>query len=375
MNASASLRPRRRFAGRFVLPALVAALALLAPRARAADFAFGADISSARDLESRGLQLKDTDGKVKPEMEILQNHGYNWVRIRTCVPEARLPQTAEYTIAMFQDAKKRGLKTLLDLHYSNAWADPTNEPTPAAWRDMTHEQRVKALFDYTSETITQMRLAGAMPDVIQVGNEIGNGMLWPDGKLPDHWDNFLDYLRAGINGIDAGRGNLPRPKIMIHVDHGGNVAKTKYFFDHLKAAGIPFDIIGISFYPWSHGTLVDLRDNLYFMATTYHKPIILVETGYYYTESRYFREIPGPFPETPEGQKEWLEAVTDIVLQTPEQLGKGVFWWEPAGGRGLTQRGYWDNEGNPQPVLDAFRKFAMPPHRTDGQDDGDWFLK
>ncbi|HVT87296.1 MAG TPA: glycosyl hydrolase 53 family protein [Tepidisphaeraceae bacterium] len=337
------------------------------PMARHADYAFGADLSSDKQLEEGGKKFKDTDGQVKPVFQIFRNHGYNWMRVRTCVPPVRLPQDAAYTVAVIQDAKKLGFKTLVDFHYSNSWADPTNEPTPSTWQAMSPKEMATALFEYTRDTVAEMAKADALPDMIQVGNEVSNGFLWPTAKLPENWDNFANLIYAGVNGIDAGRGNNKRPLIMIHVDHGGDLVKTKAFFDKFNTYNIPYDTIGFSFYPWSHGTLVDLKANFAFAATTYGKDVYLVETGYYYAPSRYFSAQPGPFPETPEGQAQWLDEVNRIVMDTPNGRGKGVFWWEPAGGQGLMQRGYFDPEGTPQPILNVFHKYALPTHRTDNQ--------
>ena len=150
---------------------------------------------------------------------------------------------------------------------------------------------------------------------------------------------------------------------MLHVDHGGDIPMTNTFFDKMADYKLDYDVIGFSFYPWSHGTLMDLRDNLRFTAKKYRKEIILVETGYYWRGSQYFRNDLPPFPETPSGQKEWMEAVNEIVLDTPDGLGKGVFWWEPMS-RG---RGYFDEGGKVQPIIGAFDKYSLPVKRTDGQ--------
>ena len=131
--------------------------------------------------------------------------------------------------------------------------------------------------------------------MVQIGNEVTNGILWPDGKLPEQWDNFAQLIYAGINGVDAGRGNGPRPKIMIHIDRGGDVAGTKAFLDKLDSYHVPYDIIGQSYYPWWHGSLNDLRQNLEFMARTYAKDIIVVEAAYNWTPTEY-KDKPAPFP-------------------------------------------------------------------------------
>jgi arabinogalactan endo-1,4-beta-galactosidase len=331
-----------------------------------AEYAFGADISSTFDLETKGKVFKD-NGVAKPAMQILKDHGYNWVRLRVCVEPARLPQTTAYTVEAAKQAKKLGMHWLLDFHYSNAWADPTNEPTPANWQGLSHAELVKTLYAYTRDTIEAFAKEDALPDVIQVGNEVSNGFLWPNAKLPEKWDDFADLIYAGVNGIDAGRGNHRRPRIMIHVDHGGDIPKTRAFFDKLHTYDIPYDMIGFSFYPWSHGTLMDLKANLAFAASTYNKDVVVVETGYYYEPSQYFRQTPGPFPETPEGQAEWLDAVNKIVMAVPNERGKGVFWWEPASNGGLVGRGYFDREGNAEPIVNVFHPYTRPAHRTDNQ--------
>ncbi len=126
-----------------------------------------------------------------------------------------------------------------------------------------------------------------------------------------------------------------------------------------------FDVIGQSYYPWWHGSLLELRDCLAFMAHRYHKDIILVEVAYNWKPAEY-RGRPAPFPETAEGQREFLEEVNRLVLATPEGLGKGIFWWEPAVTGGLRRRGMFDDDGNALPVLDVFDSFTrgkIPPRQ------------
>jgi arabinogalactan endo-1,4-beta-galactosidase len=158
---------------------------------------------------------------------------------------------------------------------------------------------------------------------------------------------------------------------MIHIDRGGDKAVTKYFFDKVMAHGIDFDVIGQSYYPWWHGSLLDLRENLVFMAETYKKDIVVAECAYNWRPTEY-RAAPAPFAESPEGQAAFLEAVNDVVMQTPGGLGKGIFWWEPAvplrGGGGLASRGMFDAEGNALPVMNVFDKWTRgkTPARAGG---------
>ena len=279
----------------FFVVCLGMAPSVLSQPLQAAEYVVGADLSFLKQAEEQGRVFKD-DGAPKPGLQIFKDHGYNWVRLRLFHTPTRLPNNLEYTIAMAKDARKLGFKFLLNFHYSDTWADPGKQFVPKAWEGKSHEELVQAVFDYTRDSVAAFRDAGVLPDMVQVGNEIIAGMLWPDGKLPDHWDNFADLLKAGINGVDAGRGNRSRPLIMIHIDRGADAKGTKGFFDKINAYKIPFDVIGQSYYPWWHGTLLDLRENLAFMANEYHKDIIVVEAAYNWRPAEY-RDKLAPFPE------------------------------------------------------------------------------
>jgi arabinogalactan endo-1,4-beta-galactosidase len=325
-------------------------------------YAIGADLSFLRQAETGGTVFKD-QGQARPGLQIFKDHGYNWIRLRLFHTPTQLPNDLAYTIALAREARQLGFKFLLDFHYSDTWADPEKQFLPQAWEGKTHAELVSLVFAYTRDTIRAFRDAGVMPDMVQPGNEIINGMLWPDGKLPDHWDNFAGLLKSAIAGVDAGRGDAPRPLIMIHIDRGGDVKGTKAFFDRWQSYGVDYDVIGQSYYPWWHGSLLDLRENLHFMAETYQKDIIVVEAAYNWRPTEY-KEGGAPFPETPEGQRDFLDEVNRTVLATPHHRGKGVFWWEPAVAPSpIHSRGMFDNEGNALPVITVFDRFAKgkPP--------------
>jgi arabinogalactan endo-1,4-beta-galactosidase len=164
-------------------------------------------------------------------------------------------------------------------------------------------------------------------------------------------------VKAGIAGVEAGKGNEPRPRIMIHIDRGGDKIRTKDFFDKLNSYHVNYDVIGQSYYPWWHGSLNDLRENMISMAQEYKRDIILVEVAYNWKTAEYLKRPP-PFPETPKGQKEFLVEVNRVVQETPGGLGKGVFWWEPAASGPLVSRSFFDDDGNALPVITAFDKFT-----------------
>jgi arabinogalactan endo-1,4-beta-galactosidase len=318
--------------------------------------AIGADVSFLPQAEQQGTVFRDHD-VAAPGLQILRKHGYGWVRLRLFNNPTMLPNNLAYTIAEAKQAKALGFGLLLDLHYSDDWADPAHQVTPLAWQKLKHRQLTEAVYTFTSDTIAAFAQAGAMPDMVQIGNEITSGMLWPDGKLPDNWDNFTDLLKAGIRGVADGSGSERKPKIMLHIDQGGNIETTQWFFSHVIAAGVPFDVIGQSYYPWWQGSLDDLKSNLAFMAHQYHKPIIVVETAFNWKQSddeteRKKKRV--PFPDTPEGQRDFLAAVASTVAATPDGLGRGVFWWEPAVCGPLARRGLFDDDGNALPALNVF---------------------
>ncbi len=208
---------------------LLAALCPVTPLiCRAADYMIGADLSFLAQAETSGTVFKD-NGQPKPALQIFKDHGYNWIRLRLFNDPAaastraapvrqNLPNDLPYTLSLAKDAKQHGFKLLLDFHYSDTWADPGKQFIPTAWQGKSHAELVTALHDYTRDTIAALRTAGAMPDMVQIGNEVTNGMLWPDAKLsganstPDGWPHFIDLLKAGISGIHDGRADAPRQK-------------------------------------------------------------------------------------------------------------------------------------------------------------------
>jgi arabinogalactan endo-1,4-beta-galactosidase len=336
-----------------------ALLALLsASSAGAQGYAIGADVSFLAKCEQDGMVFKE-NGQPVDVLALLRAHHYNWVRLRIFHDPAaasdKLPNDLPYTLALARRAKAMGFHLLLDFHYSDSWADPEKQPTPAAWSRLKHKQLVQQLFAYTRDTIAAFAQQGTMPEMVQVGNEITNGILWPDGKLPDNWDNFADLLKAGIAGVDAGRGTAPRPRIMIHIERSGDYDAAIWFYDNLIAHHVAFDVIGLSYYPFWHGNLAGLRANLHDLAQRYRLPIVVVETAFNWTPGAMTGKK-ADFPETPEGQLAFLRAVDAAVRSIPNGLGQGVFWWEPAAEGSLGGRSFFDNSGNVLPVIAAFDK-------------------
>jgi len=335
--------------------AVVLIFTALGVPSHAQQYAVGADVSFLASAEQQGVIFKE-NSVPKPALEILKDHGYNWIRLRIFVHPTDLPNDLPYTLALAKRAKALGFRFLLDFHYSDTWADPGKQFLPAAWQSLNHDQLANQIFVYTRDTIAAFRDAGVMPDMAQTGNEITNGMDWPDGKLPENWDHFAGLLRAAMQGVIAGSGDHPRPMMMIQIERSGDSAAAMAFFDKLDTYHLPWHVIGLSYYPRWHGSIKGLRQTLHDLALRYRKPIIVVETAYNWTPGDFIGKR-ADFPESPEGQKQFLAAVDAAVRATPEGLGLGVFWWEPAvAGGPLGGRALFDNQHNALPAITVFDK-------------------
>jgi len=275
----------------------------------------------------------------KDAVTILKNHDVNWIRIRLFHTPSGSDygacQDLAYVTTLGARVKAAGCNFLLDIHYSDTWASPSAQTTPAAWTSYNHAQLVTAVHDYTQDVISHLRDNNAMPDMVAIGNEVTNGMLWPDGDIYNlsgsgscSWDNFADLINAGIQGVKDGRGSAPMPEIMIHIDKGGDKGATQWFFDTLQAHDANFNdinVIGQSFYSQWQGTFDDLTECLDYMAENYSQDIIIAETAEYYTNDTW-NSITG---KTPEGQKAFLKELIQRVQAAPNGKGRGVFYWEP----------------------------------------------
>jgi len=309
-----------------------------------------------QSLEDRGTKYKE-GGQVKEALAIFKDNGCNYIRLRIFVNPNGMGGQVN-TLALAKRAKAMGFKFLLDFHYSDGWADPGKQYIPAAWKDMPHDQLTQQVYSYTKDTLAAFKNEGCLPDMVQVGNEITNGMMWPaGGSLKDatKWDPFADFVKAGIRAVrDSGP-----ITVMIHIDRGGDQGVSKWFFDHLLKAGVHFDVIGLSFYPFDNGSLDDLAANLSMVATTYGKDIIVVETGFFAAGGSSGKN---PFPTTPDGQKAFMDGLMKTVAATPGGHGKGVFYWAPEWIRGAgykgsgpqSNRALFDEDGNMLPAMTSF---------------------
>jgi arabinogalactan endo-1,4-beta-galactosidase len=292
----------------------------------------GADVSSLKKSVDLGGAYADEAGTPGEALDILQAHGLNYIRLRVWVdPPDGYHDKAEL-LAMAQQAASRGFKVLVDFHYSDAWADPGKQNKPAAWKDLDFEQLKQAVYDHTFDVCNSLKAQGTPPAMVQIGNEINAGMLWPDGRT-EHWDNLAALLKEGYR---AAKECSPTTQVMLHIAEGGDNALAQWWFGQALEREVPFDLIGISYYPYWHGTLADLEHNANDLATRYGKDLVVVETAFPFTPDDndgfgniiHDQVVPG-YDFTPLGQKKFLTDLMAIVRAVPNGHGLGLFYWEP----------------------------------------------
>ncbi len=326
-------------------------------------FIKGMDISTLVEMEKCGARYYDC-GKEGDLFDILKSYGTNAVRIRLWndpydsngMPYGAGTNDLETMVILAKRAKEHGMDILLDFHYSDFWADPGKQFKPKAWEGMDADGLVQAIYDYTVNVMNVCKDNGCIPDMVQAGNELSNGMLWPDGQVFDEstalslgrtpeYDNLARFVSAGIRGVKAVN---PDTKIMIHLDNGGNNELYRRWFDNYIKRGEDFDVIGLSYYPFWHGTLNDLSANMADIAKRYGKELIIAEVSMGFTMEDYkdYEKLPDEerkgmatrqelvdkieYPMTKEGQSGFMKDIMDRICKVPDGLGAGFYYWEPA---------------------------------------------
>ncbi|WP_313886466.1 glycoside hydrolase family 53 protein [Bacillus sp. SD088] len=375
-------------------------------------FVKGADISIIHELEELGgkfyYQKKERD-----LFEILKINGINTIRLRIWVDpydEEKNPYLGgtndlRTTLDLAKRAKANGMQWMINFHYSDFWADPKKQMKPKAWDGLSGKQLEDEVYQYTRQVLEICAEQDVIPEFIQIGNEITNGMLWPDGKTPmfkfeerrfedveeevreKSYNQLARLLKAGIRAVKEVR--MPQSsKIILHLDFGGANELYRTWFDEITRRDVDFDIIGLSYYPFWHGSLDELEFNLNDISARYNKEVLIVETAYGFTEedplgscifTKDLADI-GGYPATVEGQKSFLRDLMKIVQQTENHKGKGIVYWEPSWlplknttwasyegmkygndvaptGNHWANQGLFDFKGNTLDSLNVFREF------------------
>ncbi len=376
---------RRSYLG--VVAATAAALAAAtstAPAAAAATatgeaptWISGVDLGMLLEIEEKGGIFSSDSTASSDAVTILARAGANLTRLRLWVdpytvdgqPYGGGTNDLARTITLAQRARDAGMSILLDLHLSDWWADPGTQTKPKAWRGLSGDALVSQVRSYTASVISAMAAAGVRPAMVQMGNEISSGLLWDDGKVGDGQGDFTNLsalLTAGFAGVEDAAGSGPRIERVLHLDMGGDNALYRWWFDGVTSHDVDFDVIGLSYYPFWHRSMGELKANLNDLTSRYGKDILIVETAYGWTlddgdgitNSFYTKEeAAGGYPATVEGQTAYLRDLRDLIVAVPDGHGRGYVWWEPAwlpvpGANWGTEAGKLDNDddgvlGNP----------------------------
>ncbi len=300
----------------------------------------GADISWLPQIENgdgrfgEGSRAFFENGARIDAIALLRQHGFNFIRLRIFVnpenPKGYSPGIGfcglDSTLSMARRVKAAGMGLLLDFHYSDYWADPQQQNKPLRWEGLEYPALRDSLRSYTTSVLQALQQQHTLPDMVQIGNEINHGMLWPDGHIGNP-DQLAGLLQAGVEGTAAVD---PRIPIMMHIALGGQNDESRFWLDNMIARGVTFDVIGLSYYPRWHGTLEDLTGNLRDLIQRYHKPVNVVE----------YSDFKAP--------------VHDIVFGLPGDMGKGAAIWEPLGWRS----GLFDRGGNVTGLMATYDSLA-----------------
>lgn len=298
------------------------------------------DCSFIPQIESLGGVFRSQGQPVDP-IAFFATQGVNTVRLRVWHSPADGFCGTARTLVLAQRVHASGMRLLIDFHYSDSWADPGQQNKPASWSALSFPQLKTAVRLYTLQTLAALAAQGTPADIVQIGNEITSGMLWNDGKISfwgdPNWQNLAELLNAGAEGVrlSPGGSNI---RIMLHIDRGGDNAGTRAFFDRAQQYSVDYDMIGLSYYPWWHGSLEGLRANLADAAARYNKPVLIAETAYPWSlgwadaQNNFVwqsSQLLTAYGASVSGQRDFLLKLFDAQRRVPSNLGAGVCYWAP----------------------------------------------
>ncbi|MGN0190161.1 MAG: arabinogalactan endo-beta-1,4-galactanase [Candidatus Cryptobacteroides sp.] len=314
-------------------------------------FAKGADISWVTEMESKGMKFYNSEGKERECTALMKEIGFNAIRLRVWVnPEAGW-NGKEDVLAKAIRAQRLGMRIMIDFHFSDTWADPSNQTVPDAWKDYDIDALVRAAGNHTTEVLELLKDYGVEVEWVQAGNETRTGMMWPLGK----YDQNAGKNYAALNNAcyDAAKAVFPDCKVIVHLDGGDNIDLYNRLFPVLNSAGGKYDMIGMSLYPcWWNDELgdfsTDWKDstdkciaNISTVAASYGKDVMICEVG-----------MPVSKPEAAKEMLTYLLGKTRAL-----NVCKGVFYWEPEAPSGYNS-GYGLGafaDGMPTIALDPFK--------------------
>ncbi len=292
----------------------------------------GADVSSLQRAEDLGAKYYYANGKAGDPLQILKDNGVNYIRLRIWVNPKDGYNNETKVLAFAKSVKAKGLKLMVDFHYSDTWTDQGHQSKPAAWANHNISQLQTDVYNYTYGVCTALKKQGTTPDSVQIGNEINTGMLWPQGEVTNNnFTNLALLLKSGYNATKACNSGT---QVIIHTADANSDANARWFYDGIKAQGVKWDIIGLSYYCYWHGPMSNMSNVVSDLRSRYGKSVIIAETSYPFTAANADSETntitsstpcPG-YPATWTGQ---YDNFRDILAAARAGGAVGVFYWEP----------------------------------------------
>lgn len=309
------------------------------------DFASGADISWTPQMEASGFVFRNKEGKEQDLLVTLKEYGLNAIRLRTWVNPSddshRGHCSAQETLDFALRCQRQGFRIMIDFHYGDTWCDPGHQVKPKAWENLSFDDLVKAMYDYTYETMKLFVDGGMTPAWVQIGNETNPGMLLPDGST----DDFGKLARLYTAGHEAIKAASPQSKTMIHLAEINNTDFIVNYFDQLAKHGCKYDMIGFSYYPYWlkstwEATIGSFEQTLKVVPDRFDKDVMLVEIG--------------GVDEEEDRSYDTLVAALEVISRYPRC--KGFFYWEPAGAASWSRYvlSAWKADGTPTRAMDAY---------------------
>ncbi len=303
----------------------------------------GVDASFLPEIRAVGIQTKNENGITEDMLTTFKKSGVNTIRIRLWKNPSNIRSSFDEVKTFAQEVKNAGLKVWLCLHYSDTWADPGNQQKPAQWANANFNHLKDSVYKYTKQVVSQISA-----DYVQIGNEINNGFLWPDGSNANNNFQFVELVKQGVKAV---RENSANTKIMLHFAGHENAS---YFFNQFM--NVDYDIISLSYYPLWHGKNLDnLSSSINIIGSQFNKQVVIAETSYPFTfDYNDFtnnvigsnNQILSEFSASPDGQKNYLLKIKTLIKNTPKGIGF-CYWggdWISMYGSTSTNGSSWENQ-------------------------------
>lgn len=324
------------------------------------DFYRGMDASAVLALENSGVKYYNFDGEEQDVFMTLAQAGVNYIRLRVWNDPydengngyGGGNNDVATAITLGQRATKYGMKVCIDFHYSDFWADPKKQFVPKAWEGMEIEEKADALYDFTLDSLTQLLEAGVDVGMVQIGNEINNGMSGETDVA-----NIRKLLTAGSKAVREAAVNSGKEILVaVHYTNIDDMKKLDTLLTGLQVKEIDYDIVGLSFYPYWHGTMDDLKNAITHIRNTYGKKVYVAENAYCYTAEdgdgsansvEGTDDLAEGYSASVQGQ---ANEVRDVCAATSESGAEGIFYWEgtwiPVGPADADNSALWEKYGS-----------------------------